>query len=106
HRPGDVQIATSPMTLAVATAASALHATVHVMSPVSSGRCRGEQLAATVDTSLGGRHGAFCALPAAPFWTRPSFCASSTRWPVNPLRPGTTDATSGDFATAMDTPGT
>lgn len=53
QRPGVVRIATSPVTLAVATAASSLHATVHAMSPASSGLCRGEQFAATVDTSLG-----------------------------------------------------
>lgn len=53
QRPGEVRIATSPVTLAVATAASSLHATVHAMSPASSGLCRGEQFAATVDSSLG-----------------------------------------------------
>lgn len=53
RRPGVVRIAISPVTLAVATAASSLHATVHAMSPASSGLCRGEQFMATVDTSLG-----------------------------------------------------
>ncbi|WP_299450985.1 hypothetical protein [uncultured Serinicoccus sp.] len=53
RRPGVARIAISPVTLAVATAASSLHATVHAMSPASSGLCRGEQFMATVDTSLG-----------------------------------------------------
>ena len=51
--PGVARIATSPVTLAVATAASSLHAAVHAMSPASSGLCRSEQFAAMVDTSLG-----------------------------------------------------
>lgn len=53
QRPGLVRIAISPVRLAVATAASSLHAAVHAMSPASSGLCRDEQFAATVDTSLG-----------------------------------------------------
>lgn len=53
RRPGVARIATSPVTLAVATAASSLQAAVHAMSPASSGLCRGEQFAATVETSLG-----------------------------------------------------
>ncbi|OLT21270.1 hypothetical protein BJF81_15495 [Ornithinimicrobium sp. CNJ-824] len=53
QRPGVVRIAIPPVTLAVATAASSLHAAVHAMSPASSGLCRDEQFAATVNTSLG-----------------------------------------------------
>lgn len=53
ERPGVVRIAVSSVTLAVATAASSLHAAVHAIGPASSGLCRGEQVAATVDASLG-----------------------------------------------------
>lgn len=54
QRPGVVRIPISPVTVtvAVATAASSLHAAVHAMNPAASGLCRGEQLAATVDASL------------------------------------------------------
>ncbi len=50
--PAVVRIAASPVTLAVAAVASSLHAAAHAMSPVASGLCRDEHLAATVDASL------------------------------------------------------
>lgn len=51
QHPGVVRVATSPAALAVAAAASSLHAAVHAMSLVAAELCGGDRLAATVDTS-------------------------------------------------------
>lgn len=52
RHPGVVWIAASPVTLAVAAAATSLHAAAHALGPVS-GACRGEQSVVAVGTSLG-----------------------------------------------------
>lgn len=52
HHPGVPRFTTSPVTLAVVTAASSLHAAMHAMSPAAAGLCLNQQVPATVETSL------------------------------------------------------
>lgn len=52
QRPGVPRIAIPPVTLAVATASSSLHAALHALSPAASALSRGDQLQVTVQTSL------------------------------------------------------
>lgn len=52
HHPGVPRLRTSPVTLAVVTAASSLHAAMHAMSPATAGLGPTEHMPATVETSL------------------------------------------------------
>lgn len=91
--PGVVGIATSPVTLVVATAASSLHAAVHAMSPASSGLCRGEQFATTVDISVCASRRFMRVARGALLDAPDSYASPNWEWAIRFLRPVMTDST-------------